>query len=185
MAPQPTLAVVGAGPTGSFAATRATERGARVQVYEEHPTVGEPSHCVGHLSLQGLGRLSLTPPPKVIQKRVTRYRFYSPSGVGLTLEPPEPRTVIVNRALFDHWLSLEAERKGSFIQRGCRVESIHMDGGGKVVLRIRRGRDIRMESVDLLIDSEGYPPALLIKGGLVHPFSSRHVIGILVECEGV
>lgn len=43
------IVVIGAGPTGCYAAKEAAQRGARVVILEEHPAVGLPRHGVGWL----------------------------------------------------------------------------------------------------------------------------------------
>jgi len=58
---RPEAAVVGAGPAGILAAKRVAERGFSVQVFEEHPSIGEPSHCAGLISVEGLRRLGVEP----------------------------------------------------------------------------------------------------------------------------
>ncbi len=50
-------AVVGAGPAGLIAARELAGRGFEVKVFEEHTIIGEPNHCAGILSVNGLKRL--------------------------------------------------------------------------------------------------------------------------------
>jgi flavin-dependent dehydrogenase len=46
--------IVGAGPAGSYTALRLATIGVKTHVYEEHPEVGVPSHCAGHISIHSL-----------------------------------------------------------------------------------------------------------------------------------
>ncbi|MCX6772288.1 MAG: NAD(P)/FAD-dependent oxidoreductase, partial [Candidatus Micrarchaeota archaeon] len=45
------IAVIGAGPAGTFAAYTAAKAGLTVGVFEEHEKIGEPVHCGECLSL--------------------------------------------------------------------------------------------------------------------------------------
>ena len=46
--------VVGGGPVGSYAALNLAKLGVKAKVFEEHPTIGFPSHCAGHISIRSL-----------------------------------------------------------------------------------------------------------------------------------
>ncbi|UCF45403.1 MAG: FAD-dependent oxidoreductase, partial [Candidatus Bathyarchaeota archaeon] len=61
MKDMPDAIVVGGGPVGSFAALSLAKLGTNVTVFEEHKTIGRPSHCAGHLSIRSLRNLRLYP----------------------------------------------------------------------------------------------------------------------------
>jgi len=46
------VVVVGAGPTGCYAARQLARLGYEVLVLEEHTEIGEPVHCTGIISLE-------------------------------------------------------------------------------------------------------------------------------------
>src|SRR5512136_1476193 len=95
-------AVVGAGPTGSFAALKLAQSGLDVTVYEEHKEVGVPSHCAGHLSIEGMRRLGMCPLPSGIVENTYRgVVFHSPSDRRFVVRFDSPVTCAVNRVLFD------------------------------------------------------------------------------------
>ncbi|WP_455368153.1 NAD(P)/FAD-dependent oxidoreductase [[Eubacterium] cellulosolvens] len=185
MTPDPILTVVGAGPVGSFAALKAAELGINVRVFEEHPIIGEPDHCTGHVSIQGLKRINLKLPDKLIQKKVNRYELFSPGGNNLSIESSSPRTLIVDRAHFDKWLSHQAERKGVEYHRNCRVDLLQHEKGERLDLILRHRKKLRLEDVDLVLNAEGYPPTLLIKGGYTSINLSQKITGIQVKADKI
>ena len=62
----PDAIVIGGGPVGSYAALNLAKLGIKVTVFEEHPEIGFPSHCAGHLSIRSLSAMGLYPLPKGI-----------------------------------------------------------------------------------------------------------------------
>ena len=58
---QPDVAIIGGGPVGSYAALHLAKKGIPVTVYEEHPEIGLPSHCAGHISIRSLKTMGLYP----------------------------------------------------------------------------------------------------------------------------
>ncbi|MEM2001048.1 MAG: FAD-dependent oxidoreductase [Candidatus Methanomethylicaceae archaeon] len=51
------ILVVGGGPSGLMAATEAALAGAEVTVLEEDKEIGQPDHCAGLVSKDGLQRI--------------------------------------------------------------------------------------------------------------------------------
>ena len=49
-----TVAIIGAGPAGLQTAIKMKEEGFDSSVFEEHETVGEPTHCSGLISRKGM-----------------------------------------------------------------------------------------------------------------------------------
>ena len=82
--------VLGAGPAGLLTAREIARRGVEVKVIEEHSIIGEPNHCAGLLSVEGLSRLGVRPSPDFVQHEITGGRIYSPGGE--VIEIVEERT---------------------------------------------------------------------------------------------
>ncbi len=93
--------VVGAGPVGSYAALQLAKSGVAVTVYEEHPQIGVPSHCAGHISIKSLRKIGLYPLPDGVEENTfCAANFYSPQGTRFSLEAvlsshrcPEPSKI--------------------------------------------------------------------------------------------
>jgi digeranylgeranylglycerophospholipid reductase len=176
---RPEAAVVGAGPAGILAAKRVAERGFSVQVFEEHPSIGEPSHCAGLISVEGLRKLGVEPHGSFIQGTVYGGRVYSPSGEYMEARDRKPRAYVVDRAAFDRRLYGEAADAGVEFILSERVEALEFNEE-RAALKLRGG------SVEptVVIDAEGPGARLLSQAG--HDTGQRGLInGFNVELTGV
>jgi geranylgeranyl reductase family protein len=176
---RPDVAVVGAGPAGLIAAKRVAERGFSVKVFEEHPTIGEPSHCAGLISVEGLRRLGVEPHGSFIQGTVYGGRVYAPSGEHMEVRDRKPRAHVVYRAALDRHLAERAADAGAELALSERVEALEFNEG-RAALRLRGG------SVEpaVVIDAEGAGARLLGQAG--HDTGQRGLLnGFNVEVEGV
>jgi len=72
------VVVVGAGPTGCYAARQLARLGYEVLVLEEHTEIGEPVHCTGIISLEACKRFDLD--PTCVEQQLSSARFFSPGG---------------------------------------------------------------------------------------------------------
>jgi len=176
---RPEAAVVGAGPAGLLAAKRVAERGFSVQVFEEHSVVGEPSHCAGLISVEGLRRLGVEPRDSFIQGTVYGGRVYAPSGESLELRDRKSRAYVVDRRALDMHLAERAADAGAGLALSERVEALEFKGV-RATLRLRGG------SVEptVVIDAEGPGARLLSQAG--HDTGQRGLLnGFNVELAGV
>jgi digeranylgeranylglycerophospholipid reductase len=169
--------VVGGGPSGSFSAFKMAKLGMKVLVCEEHSEIGVPSHCAGHVSIQGLKQLRLHLPKKVIENEIRNVIFYSPSGYEFKVQFAAPVTCVLNRTLFDKSLAGLAEKAGAEYQLGTKVDSLLFDSG-----RVN-GVSANHEALKskLVIDCEGCSSLLLKKAGL--PTLDRTLVVQGVEAE--
>ena len=179
------VAVVGGGPCGSLAALIAAKKGARVTVFEEHPAIGVPSHCAGHLSLNGLKRLGLTLPSSVIENTFKSAVFVSPSGRRFSVRFAFPVTCAVDRRLFDQHLAKMASRTGAQYSLNSRVESLIREKTKvKGVVTRNRGTTERISS-NIVVDAEGIVSKIL-KNAELKPFNSEMLVkAIAGEVENV
>jgi geranylgeranyl reductase family protein len=160
---QASVAVVGAGPTGCFAALTAAKLGSEVVVFEEHREVGLPSHCAGHISIKGLKKFGLRLPEDIIENRISGAAIYSPSGNEFRVKFPSPVTYVINRSMFDKHLAQLAEDAGTRFILGTRVEKLLTDRGTVHGLQLKNEK--RYES-RIVIDAEGCASTLLKQTGL-------------------
>jgi digeranylgeranylglycerophospholipid reductase len=176
------IVVVGAGPSGSFSALKAAQKGADVTVFEEHEEIGLPSHCAGHVSKTGLESLGLYLPPNAIENQIRSAVFYSPSGYELTIRLPDPVTIVINRALFDKHLAQLAESAGARFMLGQKVESVLFHDEATQSVLLRSGEEL---SSKIVIDAEGGASALLKQVGLQGFDKSKAVVGVNAEADHV
>ena len=180
----PDVVVVGAGPCGSFSAFAAAKLGVDVVVCEEHKEIGVPAHCPGHLSLSGLNRLELQLPAAVVENEFNGAIFCSPSGKQFTVRLDSPVTCVVNRELFDRYLSELAIKAGALYQLQSRVESLAFEKGFVKGVVVSRGGSRETLTSKMVIDAEGVTSALLKKAGVQTLDRSMVVNAVQAEVEG-
>jgi geranylgeranyl reductase family protein len=169
------IAVVGAGPCGSLAALIAAKNGARVTVFEEHLTVGAPSHCAGHLSLNGLKHLGLILPSSTVENTFKGAVFFSPSGKQFSVSFPSPVTCVVNRELFDQYLAKMASDAGVRHFLSSRVETLIREKTTiKGVVIGKQGETEKISSA-IVIDAEGVASRIL-KNAELKPLNSKMLV---------
>jgi geranylgeranyl reductase family protein len=155
--------VVGGGPCGSFAAWTLAKHGADVIVFEEHKEIGLPSHCAGHVSLNGLKHLGLRLPQKIFENEICGAVFYSPSGIEFRVKRSSPVTCVLNRELLDKHLAKLAMKAGAQYFAGSRVNSLVSKSGVVAGVSVGRKRVNETVASNVVIDAEGCS-SLLLKG---------------------
>ena len=171
-------AIIGGGPAGLIAARELARLGLETTLFEEHYHIGEPNHCAGILSVEGLQRLGVEPNSDFIQHEVRGGTVYSPSGTPLRITDNRTRAYIVDRAAFDKHLSELASNHGAVIETGVRVTGLLSSGG--VVHGVKTKDDIPAQVV---INSEGISGKLA--GSLGFPKPKGVKSGINAEVSGI
>jgi digeranylgeranylglycerophospholipid reductase len=179
------IIVVGGGPSGSFSALSASRLGADVLVCEEHKEIGVPHHCGGHLNLRGLERLGLHLPLNIIENEIRGAIFHSPSGKKFVVRRTSPVTCIVNRELFDKYLSDLAIKYGTRYSLESRVKSFIFNSNSVTGVVVEKGRTKRSLASSVVIDAEGCSSTLLKKTKLQTLDGSMVVKAIQAEVDRV
>jgi len=180
--------IVGGGPCGSFAALNLAKLGAKeVTVFEEHSEIGVPCHCAGHLSIKGLKRLGLYPPPeKIVENIFYGAVFYSPSGKSLPIRFSSPVTCAVNRTFFDKYVADLAEAAGVRYCLNTRVESLIVENGFVKGVSVKQNGCFERKYLSkVVVDAEGVSPKILRQTGLSASNCDMLVYGVQAEIEGV
>jgi len=105
------IAVVGAGPSGSYLASMLAQNGKEVLLVEEHPEVGNPVQCTGILSSSS-NSLKINIPKNLIVNKIKRVELNSPNGNNITFNLNE-EDLILDRKEFDKYLAEEAVDNGA------------------------------------------------------------------------
>src|SRR5271169_2427522 len=105
----PEVIVVGGGPVGSYAALNLAKLSVKTTVFEEHPSIGFPSHCAGHISIRSLRSMGLYPLPEgIVENTFCAANFHSSFGTTFSLKLSCPVTTALNRSRFDQYLAEKA-----------------------------------------------------------------------------
>jgi digeranylgeranylglycerophospholipid reductase len=179
--------VVGGGPVGSYAALNLAKLGAKVTVFEEHSTIGVPSHCAGHISIKSLRSMGLYPLPKgIVENTFCAANFHSPLGSKFSIKLSCPVTLALNRARFDQFLANQAQNAGASLVLGSRVQSLLLLDGSVKGVNIRKadGSDEKVYS-KIVLDSEGISSRLLRQAGLKVLKTSALVYAVEAEVDTV
>jgi digeranylgeranylglycerophospholipid reductase len=178
--------VAGGGPVGSYAALRLAKKGVKAVVYEEHPQIGIPSHCAGHISIRSLKALGLYPLPNgIVENTFCAANFYSPQGTKFTLHLSCPVTTALNRARFDQYLAAQAEAAGAEFAMGCRVESLQLQNGMVKGIRVKQADSVETRvNSKIVFDCEGVSSRLLRQAGLPALKPSGLVYAVETDIEG-
>jgi len=179
------IVVIGGGPCGSFSAFTAARLGAEVSVFEEHREIGVPKHCAGHLSIAGLKRLGLRLPHRIIENEFKGAIFHSPSGKKFVIRCSSPVTCVVNRELFDKYISNLAMKSGVRYFLESRVKSFLFDSGFVAGVAFRKGRTEKSLASSVVIDAEGCSSTLLKRTGLQTLDGSMVVNAVQAEVDRV
>jgi len=178
--------VVGGGPVGSFTAWKLAKLGAAVTVFEEHPAIGEPSHCAGHLSIRSLRSLGLYPlPGKTVENTYSEANFYAPSGFKFPVTLAKPVTCSVNRAAFDKHLADKAQAAGARYHMNSRVQSLIIENGTVKGVAVTQNGKTESFQAKIVVDAEGISSRLLRQAGLTGLNGERLVYAVEAEVENV
>ncbi|MDP7470482.1 MAG: NAD(P)/FAD-dependent oxidoreductase, partial [Dehalococcoidia bacterium] len=154
--------IVGAGPVGSYLASRLAGCGLSTLILEEHLDIGRPSCCSG---IVGTSCLSSFPiPPRVILRETSSATFYSPSGKTLRAATPNPVAFVVDRPMLDQSLAEHAQELGAVLRLGMGVRGLKINGEGVTIQVGGNGHDdLHARAVVL---STGFPSSLPEVAGL-------------------
>jgi geranylgeranyl reductase family protein len=175
------ILIVGAGPSGSFAAEKLARKGVRVALFDGRP-FGEPKACGG-----GVTSKALKAWPHLLEavgRTVDEIEMYSPAGKRLHLKLSEP-FAIYSRTAFDSYLRDRAGEAGAhvvaervtFRQRANETEDW-----------VLRDKDGAMWSAPLLVAADGANSPIAKKlAGALPPSEMEVAFGYrapLPETEG-
>jgi digeranylgeranylglycerophospholipid reductase len=187
IAKNPEVIVVGGGPVGSYTALNLAKKGVKVTVFEEHPQIGVPSHCAGHISIRSLKKMGLYPIPEgIFENKFCTANFYSPYGTKFSLHLSCPVTVALNRVRFDQYLARQAEAAGATFAVSSYVQSLVMADGYVKGINVTKdgGATVQVDS-KILVDAEGVSSRLLRQTGLTPLKPSGIVFAVEAEMENV
>ncbi len=114
------LIIVGAGPIGTFIGGKIAFKGYHVAIFEEHPDIGNPSHCSGLFSthiFEIVGKIGILHGAKYAT-------IHAPNGSILKIGDGRIRGYVADRVKFDRELAKRAIERGAEIHLKERVKKI-------------------------------------------------------------
>lgn len=185
--PMPDAIVIGAGPVGSYAALNLAKLGVNVSVFEEHPTIGLPSHCAGHISIRSLRSIGLYPLPNgIVENTFKTANFYSPAGTKFSLHLKKPVTCSLNRARFDQYIAEQAKKVGAQFHVSTNVLSlISQDGFVKGVNIQPNAKTQETVQSKIVLDAEGVSSRLLRQAGLKALRPEKLIYAVEAEVDSI
>jgi len=181
----PQVAVIGAGPAGSYTALQLAKHGIKTMVFEEHKQIGLPSHCAGHISIQSLKTLGLYPLESIVENTFCAANFYSPQGTKFTLRLNCPVTVALNRTQLDQHLAKQAQNAGAEFILNSQVQAIHIQKGTITGLKVKTNNNTHTINTPIVVDAEGISSRLLRQTGLTPLKASGLVYAIETDVDNI
>lgn len=120
------VAIIGAGPAGTYAAYTAAKAGLKTAVFEEHERIGEPVHCGECLSEVATKRLSLDLPPDVVSLQVKGIRLVFPDRTSSHIEEPG---FDLEKEKFEQYLAALGADAGASYRMRHRVTALEREVG--------------------------------------------------------
>ncbi len=143
------VVVVGAGPTGCFAARELARLGYGVLVLEEHAQIGEPVHCTGIISMEACRRFGVD--PSCVELRLSSASFHSPAGHSFRVASDDPQAVVVDRSRFDQILGEQALSAGASFLLGARVQRVEIERDRVLTSGVCLGEPVTVRSSMLVV----------------------------------
>ncbi|MCM2325255.1 MAG: NAD(P)/FAD-dependent oxidoreductase [Candidatus Woesearchaeota archaeon] len=165
--------IIGAGPSGSYAAYLLAKNGHDVSVFDKKQDIGKPVQCTGILSEHFLKIMK--PSKEFVLNEVTTARIYAPNGKSVNARIK--KNYVVCRKKFDSYIANLAKSTGakfhmehSFhsLAKGNRISTILYNKGKKV-----------KSSCDILIGADG-PLSPVSKAAGIYK-NRKFVIGSQIE----
>ena len=116
------ILVIGAGPIGSYLASRLAKEGFKVAIFEEDKEVGKNVICTGIIGKETFEKFNL--PRESILNEIKSINFFSPAGAIFKYNPPHPLAYVVDREKFDKGLFQWAKKEGVETYLGNYVEEV-------------------------------------------------------------
>lgn len=174
------VAIIGAGPAGSYVAWKLACKGYRVTVLEEHEVIGEPVNCTGIIGLDCFKKFPLS--LNSVLRASNSARFYSPKGSEILLQKEENQAYIVDRRAFDRELAEKAIQAGAIFLTGQCVKNILIEDGGVKIISANRANFIKARTAVIAAGFNSKLPELLGLGHITkYAFGSQVEVSLSTE----
>ena len=138
------IAIVGAGPAGSYAAKLLAEQGFDVELFEEHEKIGRPVQCTGLVTRE---IFDFVDKGSFIINELNGVKVVAPNGKVVEILLKE---FVIDRQKLDSGLARQAVRAGAMLNLGWKFAGLK---NGKVLLKHKN--KIVAKKADILIGADG------------------------------
>ncbi|MBN1540076.1 MAG: geranylgeranyl reductase family protein [Candidatus Thermoplasmatota archaeon] len=178
------VAIIGAGPIGSYAAWMLSRRGLSVIIMEEHPEAGRPEQCAGLVNrtmfdLPGLERLL----DSVRLNEIIGADIYSPGGNSLALRAGKVKAISMDRARFDKQLLRNAANAGAETMLSTKAIGIERKDNDRFRVNYRGISGKGIVDTRMLIGCDGASSSIRKHLSLERPLSTLPGVAFQVEID--
>lgn len=156
------VAVIGAGPVGSYTAYQLADRGLKTCLIDKKKEIGVGAICAGVIGKEAFERYDL--PSDTVLRSIDSVSFFSPFGQRLEYEQKNHFAYVVDRDLFDRRLLNKAKKRGVEIFLDEKVRDI---SGAPYFYTIKGSR--HTFKAKAIVISTGVEYGLHKKAGLTMP----------------
>jgi geranylgeranyl reductase family protein len=132
------IAIAGGGPAGTSLALVLSSNGFDVRIFEEHSSLGSPSHCAG---LVGPGMSDIPYIGDAVRtstiNEISGAVFVSPGGQKFEIRGGKGSALVIDRKIFDRSLGEQAARKGAQIELRSKAAAV---SGKSLIVEGERGQ---------------------------------------------
>lgn len=172
--------VIGAGPSGSFAASQLAKDGLDVLILEKN---GSPMHhpvCTGIIGVEAFERFHLH--DDSIVSGIRDIKFVSPTGLSLPYRPPATQAYVVDRLKFDQGIRALAIKNGAHIRAGTLCEEVRIHD---THAEVKVSHSMEWIKARAVVIASGFSRKLCDSLGLGSPSNYTQGAQTEVEMEGV
>ena len=168
------IAIIGAGPIGSYAGYLLAKSGHTVSIYENHPQVGLPVQCTGILT-SDFDEFNL-PVEEFLVNTINKIEVFTPQE-SISIKQKD---YIVCRTRFDNYVANLAKGEGAKILVNHSFQ--RKEGYFIIITDSKSGRELKLKP-DIVIGADGPLSPVAKAYGFYHP-ERENFFGVQATVEG-
>ncbi len=172
------IVIIGAGPSGSYAAYLLSKEDYSVLVLDKGSEVKDSVICTGIVSEEAFQKFLL--PKDSILNDIRSAKFISPSGNTFRYQHDSPFAYVVDRIIFDSSILKQALNKGATFLPNSYVERLKIEKNGVEVLYKHKSETFSVNAKTVIVAS-GVGSSTIEKIGLKEPIN--YLQGIQTEVK--
>ncbi len=182
MTPDYDVAVIGAGPSGSYTAELLAAAGHHVALLERDAQAGRPVHCTGIVSTECFERYRM--PRSLVIREVDSFLLRSPSGRGTRIQRDTVQAYVLDRVGLDQLFVQRAVDAGASILLNTSVEDVQWTGRDVILQTFSHGKPHQL-TARAAVMATGYGAPLARKVGMANSGEIVSGCQAVVRADGV